>query len=317
MVKTAKPIFEKDKYYQRIEERIIKLLDSLVFKDMDKIINENIKQYYNSINSLNAAILAGRIQYNEGRFTGSFNALVSRALIKLGAKFDSRSKAFNIEIAQLPQETQQAIGVANSIFKQTHAQILLKLCNINLDEALQVFSVDVDYETTLTDLDEDLYQTLKDDVSIIPELTPEMKKNISEEYSQNLSKYIKDFSEDMILKLRSQVEQNALNGYRAKDLVKIIEKQYNVSRNKAKFLARQETSLLISKFREERYKDAGIKRYRWSTSKDARVRPDHKRLQGKIFDWENPPIIDDNTGRRGHPGEDFGCRCVAIPIVEE
>ena len=62
----------------------------------------------------------------------------------------------------------------------------------------------------------------------------------------------------------------------------------------------------------ERYKSVGVQKYRWSTAGDNRVRPEHKALNGKIFDWDNPPL---STGGK-HPGEDFGCRCIAIPIVE-
>lgn len=46
------------------------------------------------------------------------------------------------------------------------------------------------------------------------------------------------------------------------------------------------------------------------------MRADHRRLNGKIFSWNAPPIVDMRTGRRGHPGDDYQCRCVAIPVFE-
>ena len=46
------------------------------------------------------------------------------------------------------------------------------------------------------------------------------------------------------------------------------------------------------------------------------MRKDHKRLNGKIFSWNDPPVIDTRTGRRGHPGDDYQCRCVAIPVFD-
>ena len=89
--------------------------------------------------------------------------------------------------------------------------------------------------------------------------------------------------------------------------------------NKAKFLARQETSLFMSKLRDTRYQGAGVERFRWSatggSAGDGRTRDLHRMLHGKEFSYGNPPVIDERTGETGYPGEAFGCRCVAIPII--
>ena len=63
-----------------------------------------------------------------------------------------------------------------------------------------------------------------------------------------------------------------------------------------------------------RYTNAGVKEYIWSTSNDQRVRPDHKELNGKTFSW-GEAVIDRTTGQKGNPGEAFGCRCLALPVV--
>jgi len=80
-------------------------------------------------------------------------------------------------------------------------------------------------------------------------------------------------------------------------------------------IARQETSLFVSKYREERYTGAGITEYIWSTSKDQRVRPDHAALDHQVFSWDSPPVTDRATGKRNNPGADFGCRCLALPVI--
>lgn len=58
----------------------------------------------------------------------------------------------------------------------------------------------------------------------------------------------------------------------------------------------------------------GITHYTWITKGDNRVRPLHRILHGSRQAWAQPPIVD-KYGHRKHPGEDWGCRCIAVPIV--
>lgn len=52
------------------------------------------------------------------------------------------------------------------------------------------------------------------------------------------------------------------------------------------------------------------KLYVWTTELDDKVRPSHAANHGKIFSWDNPPDT-------GHPGEDYGCRCRAKPLLDQ
>ena len=47
--------------------------------------------------------------------------------------------------------------------------------------------------------------------------------------------------------------------------------------------------------------------YVWQTKDDGNVRPAHADRNGGIFDAENPP-------QGGNPGDDYNCRCQAIPL---
>jgi SPP1 gp7 family putative phage head morphogenesis protein len=107
-----------------------------------------------------------------------------------------------------------------------------------------------------------------------------------------MNKYIQDWYADDIIKLRGRVEEAVAVGYRADHMRDVLMAEYGVAERKALFLAKQEGSLLVSKYRETRYKEVGLMRYRWSTSHDQRVRHDHRELNEKIFDWDHPPITD-------------------------
>ncbi len=47
--------------------------------------------------------------------------------------------------------------------------------------------------------------------------------------------------------------------------------------------------------------------YIWYSQEDGKVRPAHAANHGKMFGWNSPPPT-------SHPGEDFNCRCWAMPI---
>lgn len=54
--------------------------------------------------------------------------------------------------------------------------------------------------------------------------------------------------------------------------------------------------------------DRATEQYVWRAQDDGKVRPEHRRNDGRVFSWEDEPPT-------GHPGEDHNCRCEAIPYV--
>lgn len=51
--------------------------------------------------------------------------------------------------------------------------------------------------------------------------------------------------------------------------------------------------------------------YIWTSQGDVFVRPTHRKLAGKLFDYRHPPTTIDRYGHQhtGNPGTDWGCRC--------
>lgn len=121
--------------------------------------------------------------------------------------------------------------------------------------------------------------------------------------------------------LRRRVERvisDPLNeGRSVADIAKLLEEQVGYSKSRAELTARDQTLKLYGQIQEERQTKAGITQYIWTTSLDERVREDHAALDGTVQEWDDPPIVDQRTGRRGHPGFDFQCRCTAVPVLPE
>lgn len=98
-------------------------------------------------------------------------------------------------------------------------------------------------------------------------------------------------------------------GRRVEDIAKDIRERADVSQSRAELIARDQTLKLNGQINQTRQENAGVTSYTWSTSHDERVREEHRELDGKVFQWSDPP-------EPGHPGEDFQCRCIALPVFD-
>jgi len=123
-------------------------------------------------------------------------------------------------------------------------------------------------------------------------------------------KLIKSIGTQARQKIETTVFEGARRGVRAADLVEEIHGAISASESRARLIARDQISKFNGDLTRLRQTEAGFPAYRWSTSHDARVRDSHAENEGKIFLWDDPP-------ETGHPGEDYQCRCVAIPVTVE
>jgi len=124
---------------------------------------------------------------------------------------------------------------------------------------------------------------------------------------------IKSIPEEYLAKVSAKVDSYFASGKRWEDLAAEIERIGEVTYNRARRIARDQASKLNAAFNEVRQTSIGISHYIWSTSHDERVRPTHAALNGTKQAWANPPII---HGEALNPGEDYECRCGAIPVLD-
>lgn len=334
MVRAIPPLVLKDHYYLSIEAEIQRILDDIIYKPLLKILgmrrqdlNREIK---NSNSALRFAISQGTIWYENGQFMGCFNARISSEIIRLGGVYNVKARTYSLPDNKLPIDLKFAQAQANSRYEIMRGQMLEAINEMNPEAVDALSRAKEEYERSLTHMENDLQKTLPLTVgpkisnpssavsrlTIEAKLTDEQKKIIADDWGSNLDLYIKKWTEKNILKLRSEIQPHVMAGGRAEGLVKVIQDNYGVAKRKAKFLARQETALLMAKFQEIRYLDIGIQKYRWSDAHDQRVRHDHHELNGKAFRFDSPPVSNKKTGARNNPGQDYNCRCVAIPLVE-
>lgn len=117
-------------------------------------------------------------------------------------------------------------------------------------------------------------------------------------------------------RVRRTVDKAVREGRQVDDIRRMLEEQLGFERSRAELIARDQTLKLYGQIQEQRQRAAGFTQYVWTTSLDERVRPGHAVLDGAVIDWDDPPVVDERTGRRAHPGGDYQCRCSAVPFVD-
>ena len=108
-----------------------------------------------------------------------------------------------------------------------------------------------------------------------------------------------------------------------RSLAEHIQHIAGVSEDRARLIARDQTSKINTAVNMARMESIGIEKYVWRTAKDNRVvgKPggkypeggamhgDHWEREGKVFRVDTPP-------HDGHPGYAINCRCYCEPIIE-
>ena len=125
---------------------------------------------------------------------------------------------------------------------------------------------------------------------------------------------ISTLPQDSLGEMKEIVKRGFSEGTITTEIAKELQNKYNITKRHARLIARDQIGKLYSKISQKQQTDAGCTQYTWSTSQDSRVRDSHRHLNRTTQNWDSPPIVDERTGRRCHPGEDYQCRCVALPV---
>ena len=145
-----------------------------------------------------------------------------------------------------------------------------------------------------------------------PWLRPELSS-----WARETANLIGSLEDDAVRQVSLWTDRGIREGWRWEDIAKNIEDRFDVSRNRARFIARDQIGSLNGQLTERRQHGAGVKKYFWRDSRDERVtgnpdglypkaKPSHWARNGESFDWNHPP-------EGGHPGRRPLCRCTAEP----
>jgi SPP1 gp7 family putative phage head morphogenesis protein len=118
---------------------------------------------------------------------------------------------------------------------------------------------------------------------------------------------IKNLKDTYIEQLNTILFNAYEQGTPLRQLTKDIEKQFDVSKNKAKLIARNETKNTNTQMNKKQALELGFDQAVWLTSDDVRVRHQHDKHKNKTYTIGVG--LDDGKGGKEEPGDAINCRC--------
>lgn len=124
-----------------------------------------------------------------------------------------------------------------------------------------------------------------------------------------------DLNVKQTLELGRMLKANQEQGVRHEQLIDQVKQITGFGEFRARLIARDQTVKYNASVRQAQARAAGITQYRWVCVRDEATRPWHKRLDGRVFRYDDPPVTNPQ-GDRNNPGEDYQCRCQDEPVIE-
>ena len=144
------------------------------------------------------------------------------------------------------------------------------------------------------------------------------------------AEYISSLPLDAARTLVSEVTKAQQSGARAGTVAKMMRSRFPILlRSRVQLISRTETSKAATALTRARSEDLELPCYIWRTSKDARVRHSHDKMEGVLVFWSDPPAPDTlfptplvhggasrSTLGHYHAGDAPNDRCYPEPILD-
>lgn len=151
----------------------------------------------------------------------------------------------------------------------------------------------------------------------VPEMPAALQEQITAATAENVG-LIKSVQQQLHERISQLVLRSvATGGKGAAEIFDEIRHYEGLAEKRAKLIAVDQTRKIQTVMNVERAKSVGMKKFTWIHSGGgADPRHLHVQYDGRVFEYENPPILDLKTGERGFPGQLINCRCSQAPILE-
>lgn len=240
------------------------------------------------------------------------NEITKREIIKLFKSTTSKDFFKNQEAIAATDESiaaqaKKLINKLTKTFEDLFNGSAARIANKMVDGATQ------NSETVLKGSLKKLSGGLALKTSIVPKGMEDVSQSVVNENVQ----LIKSIPQKYLTDVTSAIMRSITTGNGLDDLLPEVEKYNAMSERRAKNLALDQTRKAYNAINKQRMLALGVKKFRWIHSGGGQhPRKDHIAMNGNIYSFDDPPVIDKNTGERGIPGQAINCKCTMVPVIE-
>lgn len=177
----------------------------------------------------------------------------------------------------------------------------------------------------LNDTSRDLHNSLEKlsgGLSIDTSTMSQRTKDIARASIDQSTSLIKSIQSDYIDEVREGLMRNIVDSSQNFTSLKesvnsLLSDRYRVQKNKAKNTTLDQIRKTYQGISDQRMRDAGMTKYEWVHTGGSKQPRNYHRdfLNGKVFDLNDPPVIDLRTKEKGHPGDAINCKCIKRPVI--
>lgn len=230
---------------------------------------------------------------------------VNKQVIKLFK--ESTAKEYFTMDASITGDAKKLLATLNEKFTALFASKSIDLATTMVNEAQKHSQKEV--KESLEQLTGAI--TLKK--NFIPSQVQEVSKAA---ISENVS-LIKSIPSEYFTKINGAVMRSITSGQGVKSLMNHFKQYDGMTDRRAKNIALDQARKAYNSINAARMESAGYEEFKWLHSGGGlHPRPDHVAMNGKIFRFDDLPVIDKRTGERGLPAQAPNCGCTMQPVYK-
>ena len=243
------------------------------------------------------------------------NAVIREAVKGVREVFDtSKAKEYFVEDAATPSFTKAVNTSLDKLFERLSAKSATEAKKIARRMA----------EATNKSSQSSMGASLKELSGGVTLKPSEMGGQIAEILEASIESnvgLIVDITDTYLAKVTDAVNRSIQSGRGLADLIPFMRAQTGVTKRHGKNVALDQTRKAYNSLNKARMENVGLSKFEWLHSGGSqRPRKFHmdrwpEGLNGGIFDINDPPVIDQETGERGLPAQLIFCHCRMIPVL--
>jgi SPP1 gp7 family putative phage head morphogenesis protein len=270
----------------------------------------------------NNVIKGNRLNYNasiQSKYEKEIKALISMMTKETNKKILSLFESPTAEefFSTDASISSQAKLVTNELLKKYGSLFKLKGASL-ADKTIK--SIDglssTNLKSSLKSLTNGL--TLKTDF-----LTGDLKEMLKASVNENVS-LIESIAENYLSRVQKMVMRSITTGNGLETIIPSLKKYDGMSDHQARTIANDQTRKIYNTFNKARMEKIGVKKFEWIHSAGGlQPRQSHIAMSGKIFSFDDLPIINKEQVDKGYeapekgiPGQAINCRCTMTPVMD-